>query len=153
GEVALQINDPLTFVLASLVEIERLGARVDAERASGGAVGELADELADLRSVALETLEGVERIRRIVDGMRDLSTLDRVGSAPVDLSDVAREALRMAQLGAEAGIELALTLAAVPHVRGNSDRLVQVVLNLVVNARQALAERPGARIEIETGAS
>jgi hypothetical protein len=41
GEVALQINDPLTFVRSSLVEIERLGALVDAER--GGADGELAE--------------------------------------------------------------------------------------------------------------
>jgi hypothetical protein len=92
GEVALQINDPLTFVRASLVEIERLGARV--EPARGGPDAELADELADLRAVALETLEGVERIRRIVDGMRALSSAERVGSASVDLNEVAREALR-----------------------------------------------------------
>jgi signal transduction histidine kinase len=150
GEVAHQINDPLTFVRASLVEIERLGARVDAER--GGPDAELADELADLRSVALETLEGVERIRRIVDGMRALSTVDRVGSARVDLRDVAREALRMARLGESdgEGPAIRLELAEIPAVRGNADRLVQVVLNLLVNARQALADTPDAQIEIET---
>jgi signal transduction histidine kinase len=152
GEVALQINDPLTFVRSSLVEIERLGARIDAER--GGPDGELADELADLRSIALETLEGVERIRRIVDGMRALSSADRVGSALVDLNEVAREALRVARQGA-AGSEwpaIELALAPIPAVRGNADRLVQVVLNLVVNARQALADTPAPRIEIETSA-
>jgi two-component system C4-dicarboxylate transport sensor histidine kinase DctB len=46
-----------------------------------------------------------------------------------------------------------LALAEIPAVRGNADRLVQVVLNLVVNARQALAGTPDARIEIETHAS
>jgi len=147
GEVALQINDPLTFVRASLIEIERLGALVDAER--GGPDAELANELTDLRGVALETLEGVERIRRIVDGMRALSSADRVGSAPVDLSEVAREALRVARLG-EAPIELDVALAPIPAVRGNADRLVQVVLNLLVNARQALADTPAARIAIAT---
>src|SRR6185503_11879662 len=107
GEVALQINDPLTFVRSSLVEIERLGARVEAARGSPDA--ELADELADLRAVALETLEGVER----------------VGSAAVDLNDVAREALRLAQLGEPGGDgpSLALALAALPPVSGNPDRL------------------------------
>ena len=152
GEVALQINDPLTFVRASLIEIERLGARIDAER--GGPDAELADELADLRSIALETLEGVERIRRIVDGMRALSSADRVGSAPVDLNEVAREAVRVAQQGAAVGEgpTIELLLASIPPVRGNADRLVQVVLNLVVNARQALADTPAARIEIETSA-
>jgi signal transduction histidine kinase len=159
GEVALQINDPLAFVRASLVEIERLGALVEAERARGGRDAELAEELADLRSVALETLEGVERIRRIVDGMRDLSSVDRVGATPVDLNEVVREALRMAQLAEQvaqagedhqAGPVVALALGSIPPVRGNADRLVQVVLNLVVNARQALAQTSGARIEIET---
>jgi signal transduction histidine kinase len=102
--------------------------------------------------VALETLEGVERIRRIVDGMRALSNAERVGAAWVDLNDVAREALRIAQLGEAAteGPTIGLSFEALPPVRGNADRLVQVVLNLVVNARQALADRPGARIQIRT---
>jgi signal transduction histidine kinase len=150
GEVALQINDPLTFVRSSLVEIERLGARVDA--ASVGPDAELADELSDLRAVALETLEGVERIRRIVDGMRALSSAERVGSAAVDLNDVAREALRLAQLGDAGGDgpALGLALETLPPIAGNPDRLVQVVLNLLVNARQALGDSPGARIYVET---
>jgi signal transduction histidine kinase len=152
GEVALQINDPLTFVRSSLVEIERLGARV--ETARGGPDAELADELADLRTVALETLEGVERIRRIVEGMRALSSAERVGSAAVDLNEVAREALRLAQLGEPGGDgpSLGLALDTLPAVSGNPDRLVQVVLNLLVNARQALGNRPGARIHLETRA-
>jgi signal transduction histidine kinase len=152
GEVAHQINDPLTFVRASLVEIERLGARVEAAR--GGPDAELADELADLRSVALETLEGVERIRRIVDGMRALSNAERVGSAKVDLNGVAREALRLAQLGdpVSGGPSLGLALETLPSVSGNSDRLLQVVLNLLVNARQALGDKPGASIHLETRA-
>ena len=38
-------------------------------------------------------------------------------------------------------------------MRGSSERLVQAVLNLIVNARQALAERGEGRIRIETRAS
>jgi len=139
-------------VRSSLDEIERLGARV--ETARGGPDAELADELADLRTVALETLEGVERIRRIVEGMRALSSAERVGSAAVDLNEVAREALRLAQLGEPGGDgpSLGLALDTLPAVSGNPDRLVQVVLNLLVNARQALGNRPGARIHLETRA-
>jgi signal transduction histidine kinase len=152
GEVALQINDPLTFVRASLVEIERLGACV--EQARTGPDAQLADELFDLRAVALETLEGVERIRRIVEGMRALSNAERVQSAVVDLNAVAREALRVAQLGVAGGDgpSLGLALESIPPIAGNSDRLVQVVLNLLVNARQALADVTGAHIHVETRA-
>ena len=69
------------------------------------------------------------------------------GAAPVDLNEVAREALRIAQLGEAATdgpvIGLSFTL---PPVRGNADPArAGVVLNLVVNARQALADRPRAR--------
>src|SRR5262249_38275094 len=45
-----------------------------------------------------------------------------------------------------------LALAESAPTRGNADRLVQVVVNLLVNARQALAGIAGARIAIETRA-
>ena len=103
--------------------------------------------------MALETLEGVERIRRIVDGMRALSNAERAASSQVDLNEVAREALRLAQVGAEGeGPTIGLALDALPSVRGNADRLVQIVLNLVVNARQALVGRAGAHIQLATRA-
>ena len=150
GDVAHQINDPLTFVRANLTEIERLGARVEAERDGPDAL--LAAELADLRAVALETLEGVERIRRIVDGMRALSSAARVDTATADLNAAARDALRLAQLGEEGGggPVVLLSLGALPPVSGSAERLVQAVLHLLVNARQALAATPGATIRVET---
>jgi len=75
-------------------------------------------------------------------------------SAAVDLNEVAREALRLAQLGEPGGDgpSLGLALDTLPAVSGNPDRLVQVVLNLLVNARQALSGAPGARIHLETRA-
>jgi signal transduction histidine kinase len=153
GEVALQINDPLTYVRSALVEIERMGQRVAAER--DGADAALAAELADLRDVALETLDGVERIRRIVVNMGALSSAVHDGDSEVDLNEVVRSALRMAQLGGEddAGPAVVLDLGALPSLHGNADRLAQVVLNVLVNARQALAATTGARIQIATRAS
>jgi PAS domain S-box-containing protein len=149
AEVAHEINEPLDAMRVNLIEIERLGALIGHPELRTDA--KLADELEDLREVALETLEGVERIRRIVEGMRELSTVERGGFTPVDLVDVARDALRLAQLdeGADAP-RVVEQLAPVPPLIGNGDRLVQVVLNLLVNARQALAETPEPSIRIET---
>jgi signal transduction histidine kinase len=147
ADFAHEINDPLTFVRANLMEIERLGERVDAE--GHGPDRLLALELADLRSVAQETLEGVERMRRIVEGMRGLSIGNLQDVAEIDLAGVVRDAVRMLRLGdAARGPSLRLELDEVPPVRGNADKLMQVLVNLLMNARQALSERPSARIEV-----
>lgn len=149
ADFAHEINDPLAFVRANLVEIERLGQRVDAER--GGAETLLAAELSDLRAVALETLEGVDRMRRIVEGMRGLALGDEHERMPLDLARVIRDALPLARLGGDdwSAPSVQLLLTPTPPVSGNADALVQLVLNLLVNARQALAETRGPRIRIE----
>lgn len=149
AELSREIDEPLDWIRADLLEIERLAAKLD--EGIDPADATLAEELGDLREVALETLEGVERIRRIAEGMRELSTVQQSGFATVNLVAVARDAMRLARL--EAGSrdpEVHVQFSPVPTVIGNADRLVQVVLNLLVNARQALAEVPAPRLSIET---
>jgi len=130
-----------------------MGQRVAAER--DGADAALAAELADLRDVALETLDGVERIRRIVVNMGALSNAVHDGDTEVDLNEVVRSALRMAELGGEdgAGPAVVLDLGALPSLHGNADRIAQVVLNVLVNARQALASTSAPGIQITTRAT
>jgi two-component system, NtrC family, sensor kinase len=82
-----------------------------------------------------------ERASRIV---RNLLTFARKGpaeGAPVDLADVVqRTVLLMGYEMRQAGVTVETALApGVPAVHGNRDQLQQVVLNLLINARQALA--------------
>jgi len=146
GEVVHQINDPLAFVRANLAGIEQLGARVAAE--GDGPDASLAAELSDLRTLARETLEGVERIRHILDGMRDLATTDRQNFTRVDLARVVREAVRLCRDDAGRNPQVRMDLALSAPVHGNADRLLQLVLNLLVNARQSLAATSDARIDV-----
>jgi signal transduction histidine kinase len=85
--------------------------------------------------------------------MRELSTVERGDFTRVQLDAVARDALRLARID-EAGAPIAIepSLATVPPVLGNADRLVQVVLNLLVNARHALRDVSEPRISIATRA-
>jgi len=146
---AHEVNDPLSYVHANLVEIERLGARVEEEGA--GPDAELAKELVDLRVVANESLEGVARIRRISGEMRGLSRDGQDDCAMLDLVGVARTALRLSRLEPyTGGPRIELCLEAVPPVFGREGRLVQLVLNLLVNARQVLVDHPDPRIALET---
>jgi two-component system sensor histidine kinase HupT/HoxJ len=149
--IAHEVNDPLAFVHANLAQVERLGERV--QGALLGPDAKLADELADLQPIAQETLAGVERIAHIVADMRRLS-VERVPSRDcVDLCEVVRDAGRLARLDAQSSPSLEISLEGdLPTVSGSAERLVQIVLNLIENARQALDATPAGRIRVEVRA-
>jgi signal transduction histidine kinase len=133
--VAHEINNPLAFVRANLSELARMGEVVQSREPDS----KLPCDLAELRDIALETLEGVDRIERVVADMRRLSAAPGDGLTPLSLDDVARDAARLARLrlGPDVPIELECGegLAA---VEGSAPLLVQAVLNLLVNAQQAV---------------
>ncbi|MCP5058765.1 MAG: PAS domain-containing protein [bacterium] len=149
--VAHEVNNPLAFVRSNLVHIQ--GACESLGKVVEPAASELPADLAELPDVVAETLEGVERISTIVDQMRRLSRDATEEEGLVDLNDVLREAIRFASLHrGSRQVEVQPTFAAdLPSVRGNRAALVQVVLNLLLNARQALAEGTGGRIAIYSG--
>ena len=70
---------------------------------------------------------------------------------PVDINAIARDAIRLAELGCGAQIALrASFFEALPPVEGSRDQLVRAICNLLVNARQSLDGIDGGVIEIET---
>jgi len=146
--IAHEVNDPLAFVHANLAQVQRLGERV--QEALEGPDAKLAGELADLQPIAEETRAGVERIARIVADMRRLS-IERVPSQDrVDLCDVVCDAGRLARLDERSSPSLEISLEDdLPGVRGSAERLFQVVLNLIENARQALQSTLGGHIRID----
>jgi PAS domain S-box-containing protein len=145
--VAHEVNNPLAFIRANLTQIERLGEVVEAHRE--GPDAKLAHELADLAPIATETLDGIQRIERIVTDMRRLSATRDQSFTRIDLIRVARDALRLSNLHRDARITTATRLAAGPlWTHGSAQRLVQALLNLIVNARQALEQTAGARITL-----
>ncbi len=128
--VGHEVNNPLQYLQFSLEELRE----VFRER------GHPEPE------VLQDAFDGADRIRRVVEGLRVYSA----GAAteirtPVDVREVVRTALRVAgpQLRHVAKIETALE--DVPLVLADEARLVQVVVNPLVNAAQALAgtSRPG----------
>jgi len=66
---------------------------------------------------------------------------------------VVEEALRLADLHRDQSVVVESDLAqGVPQVRGSHGRLVQLLLNLFLNGKQALSGAGNARIVAETGA-
>lgn len=130
--VAHEINNPLTYLRLNLDMLDRL-AQGDASSLDGE---EIRRYLADAR-------EAAERVTRIV---RDLHSFARPQSderGPVDMSRVAHSALRLVSNELRHRAEVVIECEGVPPVVAEEGRMVQVALNLVQNALQALPESPG----------
>jgi len=126
--VAHEINNPLTGVLsyASLL-LER--AHIDPELR------------ADLEVIVRET----KRCREIVRGLLDFARQTPPRRQPTDLNDVVRRAVTvvMNQLQLR-HVALGLDLADdLPAVQADPSQMEQVVVNLLLNAADALGERGG----------
>jgi signal transduction histidine kinase len=127
--LAHEINNPIAFVSANLNHLEELWK----ERRDAGDADEALDVLTDCR-------EGVERVRTIVSDLLYLARPSEGRSQLVDLAGVARSVLPLLRHEARnrARIETSLDRSSV--VLGDPRLLGQVVLNLVLNAAQAIPE-------------
>jgi polar amino acid transport system substrate-binding protein len=98
-----------------------------------------------------EMLEGARRIKRIVEDLKDFARPDARQREPTDMNAVVQAALRL--IGnplKRATHRLEVSLAdGLPAVLGNAQRIEQVVVNLVLNACQALPD-PERAIRIST---
>lgn len=100
---------------------------------------QILDRGADAPSIAHRIRRSSARMERLISDVLDLSRLQNGGSlgvriAQADLAEVAREALNDAQLAhPETAFELAAPAQA--PVRGDADRLHQLLDNLLANAR------------------
>jgi signal transduction histidine kinase len=85
-------------------------------------------------------LEETARLKRIVSEFSEFARMPKPLLIPCDLSEVVAGCLALYQGAIPITRKLARNL---PPVRADRDQLAQVLLNLVENARDALASRPG----------
>ena len=126
--IAHEINNPLTYILGSL---ELVAAGLTRSRTTG-AQG-LAGHIESAR-------EGADRVRRIVRGLQAFSRKDDDGLEPTDVHAAIEHAIAMTGNAIRQRARLVRHLEPVPPVLANDLRLGQVVVNLLMNAAQAIKE-------------
>jgi polar amino acid transport system substrate-binding protein len=158
--VAHEINTPNGIILMNLPVIteawEDTRHILDAYRDEHGdfAFGGLSyQRLRDEVPIMLADMtDSARRIRQIVNDLKAYARLEAPQAAcDLDLNEVVRSAVRLADLSIKKATSRAVVnyCSDLPHIRGNPQRLTQVVVNLIVNACQAL-EHPELGIEITT---
>ena len=99
---------------------------------------------AEIPQLLSEMLEGAKRIKRIVEDLKDFARREDSGlTDQVDLNTVVQTSVRLVdhlikKSTSHFRVDYA---AALPPVRGNAQRIEQVVVNLVMNACQALPDQ------------
>ncbi|MFL5414632.1 MAG: two-component system sensor histidine kinase NtrB, partial [Myxococcales bacterium] len=126
--VAHEINNPLAYTIANLGYVaERL-------RDLPGSL-----DLDEVDTAIAEALEGAERVRRIVKDMKTLSRVDDETITAVDVERALDASVNMAIHELRQKANVVKEYAGVGFALANEGRLVQVFLNLLVNASQAIA--------------
>ena len=170
--VAHEINNPMGFIHANLFqmaeyvadlrgvfsevdELRKAVARGDAGemREVAGRLDASAEELqidfllSDLAKAIRESQEGSERIRHIVQDLRDFSHLDTGERALADLNQSLDSTANIVWPMMKHLVVLEKEYAEIPSVACYPMQLKQVFMNLLVNAFQAIEERIGGRAE------
>jgi signal transduction histidine kinase len=137
--VAHEINTPLAAAIANMAlvaeELPRLLREDDPRRAF------IKDALGDAR-------EAAERVRIIVRDLKTFSRGDDETIGSVDLRRVVEAALNMVKNEIRHRARLVKDYGPTPAVKVNEARLGQVVLNLLLNAAQAIPEGDASHNEI-----
>jgi PAS domain S-box-containing protein len=152
ASVAHEINNPLTYVLSYLDGVREELARQLGLLARAGSEDATLAALRASTEGALEGLQpvrsGLERIAAITRDLRTFSRPDDSRLAPVDVRAAVESVLKLLRKEIEARARLRLTIADTPPVLANEARIVQVVMNLLMNAVQSLAQAGPAQAEI-----
>ena len=156
--VAHEINSPLAALLGHL---EWLSARLERRLCEASAPGELTaamharavENLQELVEPVREAKDAAERVRLIVRDLKLFSRAEEELRGPVDLTRVLDSAARLAWNEIRHRGRLVKDYRALPPAFGNEARLGQVVLNLLINAAQAIPEGHADRNEIRLSAS
>lgn len=149
--VAHEINNPNGLILLNmpiLKEVYRDAAEVLEERFHGQGdftlgglpYSRMRNEVPHLLD---EMQDGANRIKRIVEELKDFARQDTAAAVEaVDLNAVAQAAVRLvdAALRASTTRFTARYAANLPPILGNAQRIEQVVINLLLNACQALPD-------------
>ena len=165
--VAHEINNPMGFIMSNLrtlnnyadVEQQYLCALEEAFASCCSEEQQLQLEelrtrldlpfiLEDVSPLISESLEGAERVRRIVLDLKDFARTDEDSMTETDLNNCVQSTANIVRNEIRYVADLELHLGTIPPVTCNPQQINQVIANLLMNAAQAIEEH--GRISVTT---
>jgi two-component system, LuxR family, sensor kinase FixL len=131
ASLAHELNQPLTAILSNAQAAQRFLAAEP-------------PDMEELREILKDIIQDDSRASEVIRRMRALVKKGEVAFLPLDLAEVIRDVVRLVHNDAVLlNVDVALELnPALPLVRGDRVQLQQVVLNLMINALDAMKDCP-----------
>ena len=173
--VAHEINNPMGFIISNLNSLrkyttrlhEYLGVQSEAieglsqhgNGASEPVLAQVADArrslkidyiLDDSESLLTESLQGADRVKRIVQDLKSFSRVDATEIVPTDINQIMDSTVNIVWNELKYKATLKKDYGDLPLVPANHGQLGQVFMNILVNAAQAIPEH--GEIEVRTWA-
>lgn len=166
--MAHEINNPLGFMLSNLKTLERYLERIlgmldfcrhECEPALASSLRErlqmrwremkLDPIQEDLKELLPQTIEGAQRVQKIVADLRGFSHIDNPGESLLDINAQIERTLTVMAPQFSRDTQIRRRFGELPPVSGNGALLCQVFMNIIRNAVQA---RPRElELQISTG--
>lgn len=165
--VAHEINNPVSFVNANLGSLQRYVAGLldmvsayeqheaelaPATRAALAQAKQAADldyVREDMPALLAESLDGLQRVKSIVQGLKEFSHVDEAQVQRANLETYLETTVKIVWNELKYKVELVREYGGIPEVDCMPAQLSQVFMNLLVNAGQAINEH--GRITLRTG--
>jgi len=92
----------------------------------------------DSKDLVAESLDGAERVRKIVQNLKTFSRVDQTGTQLVDLNECLESTVSIVWNEIKYKAQLTKEFGDLPQLECNSQELTQVFTNILVNAAQAI---------------
>ncbi|NFV80266.1 PAS domain-containing sensor histidine kinase [Magnetospirillum aberrantis SpK] len=158
--VAHELNNPISFIVGNVHVLSKYRERLETYLAAvhGGAsaaereaargtlrIDAMMDDLPDLIE---GTREGAQRVADIVKSLKRLSFSDAGAAQPVPLAELTRKAVQWAVKGRNSASTIVQEIPDDLEALGRAGQIHQVLVNLVENALDAVADLPTGRVEV-----
>lgn len=152
--VAHEINNPMGFIMSNLNSLRKYMTRIpefiefqsDA-LLNGTSRDEVAEKrkalkidylLEDTQSLIKESLEGADRVKRIVYDLKNFSRVDQMELAQADINRVLDSTLNIVWNELKHKATVTKDYGEIPSITCNAGQLSQVFMNILVNGAQAI---------------